>query len=172
MLFKGRRQAGFETLVRAHSGDLYRFAYWLCRDRFAAEDLVQEAYARAWDAWEELREPQAAKSWLFSILRNEFLRQFERKRPPIAEGVEPEDLELPFDPDIPGGLALRQALERLPETYREPLLCQVLGGFSCQEIGHMLGINEAAVMTRLTRARKALRRLVEGNPGLAREEAP
>ena len=64
-----------------------------------------------------------------------------------------------------------QALERLPESYRVPLLCQVLGGFRCQEIAQMLGLNEAAVMTRLTRARKALRLLVEGRADGALEVA-
>ena len=53
---------------------------------------------------------------------------------------------------------MRQALQALPEPYREPLLLQVLGGFSCEEIAKMLNITAGAVMTRLTRARQALRR--------------
>jgi RNA polymerase sigma-70 factor (ECF subfamily) len=55
---------------------------------------------------------------------------------------------------------MREALMRLPPSYAEPLALQVLGGFSCAEIASMLGITEGAVMTRLTRARQALKRVV------------
>ena len=55
---------------------------------------------------------------------------------------------------------MREALLALPESYAEPLALQVLGGFSCAEIAAMLGTTEGATMTRLTRARQALKRLV------------
>lgn len=66
----------FEQMVRAFGADLFRYAYWLCRDRFVAEDLVQDAFARAWKAWQQLREPDSVKAWLISILRNEHARRF------------------------------------------------------------------------------------------------
>ncbi len=59
-------------------------------------------------------------------------------------------------------LEVREALHALPESLRQPLLLQVLGGFSCAEIGALLDISEGAVMTRLTRARQAMRLLVDG----------
>ncbi|MCK7500643.1 MAG: sigma-70 family RNA polymerase sigma factor [Comamonadaceae bacterium] len=65
------RTVAFESMVRAYSRDLYRFAWWLCRDRAQAEDLVQETFARAWKAWHTLRDERAVKGWLFAILRNE-----------------------------------------------------------------------------------------------------
>ena len=68
------KHSGFESLVRAYSSELYRYAYWLCRDRFTAEDLVQETFARAWKSWDDLRDDKAAKSWLYTILRNEHAR--------------------------------------------------------------------------------------------------
>ena len=143
--------------MRAYSADLYRYAWWLCRDRHLAEDIVQETFARAWKSWAELRDVALAKAWLVSILRNEMARSFSRNRPAADIDAVPE-AELPALPSFEGELVTAQIVGLLPETYREPLLLQVLGGFSCAEIAGMLGTSEGAVMTRLTRARQALRR--------------
>ncbi len=142
--------------MRAYGADLYRYAWWLCRDRHLAEDLVQEAFARAWTAWAGLRELSQAKAWLVAILRNEHARGFARKKLDM-ENKEFQESELPGLPSFEAGLETAQIVGLLPETYREPLLLQVLGGFSCAEIAGMLGTTEGAVMTRLTRARQALR---------------
>ena len=152
----GHSQQAFEHTVRAFSADLYRFAYWLCRDRHLSEDLVQETYLRAWKSWGELRDPAQAKAWLFTILRNERFREHGRRRAQPLE--ETPEWALPSIPSFEAGLETGQIVALLPETYREPLLLQVLGGFSCAEIATMLGTTEGAVMTRLTRARQALRR--------------
>ena len=80
-----RRQEKFEILIQGLSTDLYRYAYWLCRDRIQAEELVQETYLRAWKAIDSLRDADSAKSWLFTIFRREYARQFERKRLEIQE---------------------------------------------------------------------------------------
>ena len=142
--------------MRAYSADLYRFAYWLCRDRHAAEDLVQEACLRGWKSWGDLREPAQAKAWLMTIVRNEYARNLSRKRSHTSLD-DVDESQLPSMPSFEGGLEAAQVVAMLPLTYREPLLLQVLGGFSCAEIAGMLGTSEGAVMTRLTRARQALR---------------
>lgn len=145
--------------MRAFSAELYRYAYWLSRDRFTAEDLVQETFTRAWQAWEQLTDEKAVKAWLYSILRNEHARLYERKRLVIDD-----EQDLGEIPDLAGSnphavFEMREAIHALPKTYREPLLLQVLGGFSCSEISKQMAISEGAVMTRLTRARQALRQL-------------
>ncbi len=146
----------FEDLVRQHAADLYRYAFWLARDRQQAEDVVQEALLRAWRGFPRLREHAAAKSWLFSIVRNEHYRLAGRSAP-LAEVI---DLEEIAAPDERPALEMRDALMTLPAAYAEPLALQVLGGFTCAEIAGLLGTTEGAAMTRLTRARQALRRLV------------
>ncbi len=146
----------FEQAVRAYSADLYRFAFWLCRDRHVAEDLVQEACVRAWKSWQELRDLAQAKAWLMTIVRNEHARHHSRKRNETNLD-EVDENQLPSMPSFEGRLETAQVLARLPETYREPLLLQVLGGFTCAEIAGILGTSEGAIMTRLTRARQALR---------------
>ncbi len=142
--------------MRAYGADLYRFAYWLCRDRHAAEDLVQESCLRAWKSWGDLRQPAQAKAWLMTIVRNEYVRGISRKRSETSLD-DLDEGQLPCMPSHEGGLETAQVVAMLPLTYREPLLLQVLGGFSCAEIAGLLGTTEGAVMTRLTRARQALR---------------
>lgn len=142
--------------MRAYSADLYRFAYWLCGDRHAAEDVVQEACLRAWRSWQELRDTAQAKAWLMTIVRNEHARACSRRRNE-APLDEVDEAQLPSVPAFEPGLEVAEIVALLPLVYREPLLLQVLGGFSCAEIAAMLGTSEGAVMTRLTRARQALR---------------
>lgn len=151
-------QSGFEAMVRAYSADLFRFAYWLCRNRWQAQDLVQEAFAAAWKGRESLRDNSVTKAWLFSILRNEHVRVFQRKRLDLVD-VELEDLPIAGGNNELERVELDECLRALPENYREPLLLQVLGGFSGKEIAAMLNISEQNVMTRLTRARQALQKL-------------
>jgi RNA polymerase sigma-70 factor, ECF subfamily len=155
------REEDFERTVRAWGADLYRFAYSLCRERFAAEDLVQEALARAWKGWEGLREPAAMKAWLFTIVRNEHARTFARKRVELVD-ADVYELDLP-DLSAAAGAGPDAMLAALPLAYREPLVLQVLGGFSCREIAGMLETSEGAVMTRLCRARQALRGRIAGS---------
>ncbi len=149
----------FDEAVRAHAPDLFRFAFWLSRDRAQAEDIVQEALLRGWRAYPGLRERSSVKAWLFSIVRREFLRargaseaRFESLEEEVLAAVEARSPLF--------GLEMREALLALPPGYAEPLALQVLGGFSCAEIALELGTTEGAVMTRLTRARQALRRLI------------
>ncbi len=153
------KAGSFEAMVKAYAGDLYRFAYWLCRERGMAEDLVQETYARAWANWQNVRDEKAAKSWLMTILHHEHARLYERKRLDMDER-ELDELMLAVEPTIQSQLEMREALWMLPQGYREPLLLQVLGGFSGVEIGSMLSLSEATVMQRLTRARQAMRKLL------------
>ena len=158
MLFQ-KTQSSFETMVHAHSGDLYRFAYWLCRDRNIAEDLVQETFTRAWANWSDVRDEKAAKGWLLTILHHEHARLFEKKRVEISDD-NLDDLMVAAETDVLGELEMRDALWKLPEGYREPLLLQVLGGFTCAEIANMVKLSETNVMQRLTRARQALRKMM------------
>ena len=122
----------FEDLARQYAADLYRYAFWLARDRSQAEDIVQEALLRGWRAFPRLREQGAAKRWLFSIVRNEYLRALGAASPP-AESL--DGMELADERQDLFGLEMRDALLALPASYAEPLALQVLGGFSCAEIG-------------------------------------
>lgn len=158
-MHNAEKRRKFDDLARALSDDLFRFALWLCRDPALAQDLVQETFLRAWRAMDSLQSPDAAKSWLLTILRREYARTFERKRHPTtdldnvdvaAEGIlgPEEDAEQ---------ITLQRAVVALEEKYREPLLLQVLMGMSIKEIAGQLELSESAVMTRVFRARAKLK---------------
>ena len=157
-MIAGGTDAFYEEAVRLHAGDLFRYAYWLARNRQQAEDIVQEAMLRGWRAFPRLRDRAAVKSWLFSIVRNEFLRLAARDGP-AHESLDAAERDIVDERASPFGMEMRDALMALPPSYAEPLALQVLGGFSCAEIAAMLATTEGAVMTRLTRARQALRRM-------------
>lgn len=166
LLSLGKRRA-FDQVVRAYSGELFRFAFWLCGDRFVAEDLVQESFARAWRRWDQLRDKSAPKPWLLKIVRNEHARLYERKRLDYVDEA-PEDLAIAADHNPLALFELEQVIGNLPLSLREPFLLQSLGGFSCAEIAEQLDTTEGAVMVRLTRARQALRGMM-GEPAGARQ---
>jgi RNA polymerase sigma-70 factor (ECF subfamily) len=148
----------FEALVRAHGAELYRYAYWLARNRQQAEDTLQEALLRAWRAFADVRDECAVRSWLYTIVRNEHYRLAARDAAQ-PQTVDIAELEIADTRSGPFGLEMREAIMALPPTYAEPLALQLIGGFSCAEIALLLATSEGAVMTRLTRARQALRRL-------------
>lgn len=153
------KQQRYESLVAALYQDVFRYAFWLCKSKPLAEDLVQETFLRAWRSLESLQNDKAAKAWLFTILRRENARLYERYRPElvdiegqsIAEKDENEP-ENKMDREL-----LHNAINRLDSDYREPLLLQVIGGFSGKEIAAILDLNNNTVMTRLFRARNKLK---------------
>ena len=146
--------------------DLVRFAHWLSRDRAVAEDIVQESLLRAWRSRDALKEPASARAWLLTIVRREHARLYERKRLELVSLEEVVDT--PAGPRLaePDGdlLTLRNAIMRLPIEYREPLVLQVLGGFSTEEIARELTLSSTAVLTRLFRARNKLRAICGMTP--------
>lgn len=159
------KRTAFDQLVRRLSPDLYRFAYWLSRDEALAQDLVQESFLRAWRSLADLRDDKAAKAWLMTIVRREHARLFERKVPPLDDiaDVVVEDQDTPSAFEMSEIQEMRDAIGRIDDKYREPLLLQLVGGFSCDEIADQLGISAAAVMTQLFRARAKLKALLRGD---------
>ena len=150
----------FESMVKALSADIYRYAFSLTHNRTVAEDLVQETFMRAWRAFDSLRDESKAKSWLMTTVRRENARLYERVQPHF------DDIDLDqvvgakgVDSEI---IALRRALTHLSVKYREVLVLQVLGGYTGSEIAKMVDLPRATVNTRLFRARQQLRKCLEG----------
>jgi RNA polymerase sigma-70 factor (ECF subfamily) len=148
-----------DSAFHALRPELLRFAFWLARDRSIAEDVVQEALLRAWRSRAELKDEAALRSWLLTIVRREHARLYERKRLEMTNLTHTMENDASFSaPDGDGELReLRLAILRLPDAYREPLVMQVFGGFTAEEIGRELAVSTSAVLTRLCRARRKLR---------------
>jgi RNA polymerase sigma-70 factor, ECF subfamily len=167
-----QRRARFQALCQSLRPDLLRFAFWLARDRALAEDVVQETMIRAWKAQDSLLDEGAAKPWFLTIIRREYARSFERKR---FVTVDVEELIAKEEPMLAAAddqelTELRAAIFKLPGEYREPLVMQVLMGYSTAEIAAELGLSNAAVLTRLFRARKQLRVMCGEDTSLDPEE--
>ena len=160
--------AHFDQVVRAYSSELFQYASWLTRDRHRAEDILQEAFTRAWKSWDQVNDESGRRSWLYTIVRNEFLRDTGRSSARREEPEDDEPVDVPDGIDFTIGVELRDMLARLPEKYLEPLLLQNLVGMSCEEIGAVMGLTAGATMTRLTRARLALHDLMQGSVAEAR----
>lgn len=160
------KQVRYEALVKALHGDLYRYAYWLTHEKQVAEDLVQETFLRAWRALDSLKDEKAAKSWLITILRRENARRFERKRFDMSEYEEASimDTQSTTTEQVIENQWLRDKIAQLPAEYSEPLVLQVLGGYSGEDIAKMLNLNKNTVMTRLFRARNQLKDALEKEP--------
>jgi len=161
------RQRRFDALARRYADDLFRFAVWLCGDATLANDLVQETFMRAWKALDSLKEVDAAKGWLITILRREHARTFERKvllTQDIDDVVVSEDKELTPEDRAERNM-LRQAMLELETKYREPLVLQVVMGMSIVEIAEQLDLTESAVMTRVFRAREKLKARLKPDDG-------
>ena len=156
---EGQRRRRFDKLVAVFHQDMYRYAAWLSRDRSIAEDVVQEALLRAWKSLDALRDDSAAKQWLLTIVRRENARYFERRR---LETVDIDNLtasQAAMLAEAPNEelTDLRAAIFELDDDYREPLVLQVLMGYSTDEIANMMGLKQGAVLTRLHRARNKLK---------------
>lgn len=155
------KQNRYEALVRALHADVYRYALWLIKDKTIAEDVVQETFLRAWKSLDSLKDENAAKAWLITILRRENARRFERKQ---LDTVDIDELSI-IDPvetseENIGQREIRRAIASLSEEYREPLTLQIIMGFSGDEIAEQLNLNKNTVMTRLFRARNQLKEIL------------
>jgi len=157
------RTGRFDRLVGVLHKDMYRYAVWLSRDPSIAEEVVQEALLRAWKSLDALREDEAARQWVITIVRRENARYFERKRLETVDidNLTPAQAGMMVAGDDSELNELREAIYKLEDDYREPLVLQVLMGHSTREIAAVMGIKPGAVLTRLHRARHKLKAVVE-----------
>ena len=165
----GRRDAGarssktdgerFRTLILPHLDAAYGFARYLTRDASLAEDVVQDAFLRAFRAFDGFRGGDA-RAWLFAIVRSCFLSSV-RSRPAWTSQAMPEPASEEEDPEaamIRQGEAqsVRGAIAALPEPFRETLVLRELEDLSHRQIAEVSGVPVGTVMSRLARARQML----------------
>jgi RNA polymerase sigma factor (sigma-70 family) len=147
----------FEEIVSCYYESLYRFAYSLTQREADACDLTQAAFQQLGAKAHQLRDAAKTKSWLFTTLYRAFIDAH------VEAGT--VDDELPaVEPDAPGRIdaaAAREALLRIDEIFRAPLVLFHLEDHSYAEIAEILGIPTGTVMSRLSRGRVLLRELLE-----------
>ncbi|MFY9683323.1 MAG: sigma-70 family RNA polymerase sigma factor [Candidatus Sulfotelmatobacter sp.] len=165
----------FEELAMPLFGQLYNFANWLTQNREEAEDLVQETYAKALKGFASFQSGTNFRAWIYRILRNSFLTSRTGLKATMTVPLDPEENgpELAVERDTPETILfersdrelLQRAIDELPVYFREILLLCDVEEMSYQEIAATLGIPIGTVMSRLYRARRALRETVRKMQG-------
>jgi RNA polymerase sigma-70 factor (ECF subfamily) len=166
--------ATFEELAMPLFDQLYNFAHWLTEDRSEAEDLVQETYTKALRGFASFQPGTNFRAWIYRILRNTFVTsrtglkatatvplQDEGGVESVSTTANPETIFI----DRAQEEMLQQAINELPVHFREILLLCETEEMSYQEIAETLSIPVGTVMSRLSRARKALREILHKKIG-------
>jgi RNA polymerase sigma-70 factor, ECF subfamily len=171
-----KHMPNFEELLLPHLNAAHNLARWLTRNTQDAEDVVQEAYLRAFRFSGGFRGGNA-RTWLLKIVRNTCYTWLHQNRAqqvtdPFDEQVHTEAAESQ-DPETlllrkAEGQLLNQALEELPTVFREVLVLLEIEGLSYKEIAEVLGIPIGTVMSRLARARHRLREFLSRDPSSAK----
>ena len=164
----GDRDA-FAQLLKRYWDRLYRWLYHLTRDRHAAEDLTQETFLKALGAMHSFRPGTNFRAWIYRILRNSFLSSRTGLKTTVVLDEEDQETISAAGGSTPESLVIAQsnretvqsALAELPVPFREILLLCEVEEMSYQEIAQTLAIPTGTVMSRLSRARKALRELLQ-----------
>lgn len=146
--------------VDSHLPDLRRYALALTRRGEDAEDLVQEALARAYDRRASFRVGSALKPWLMTILRHAFIDGLRARsiRQKNEAAMEPASaVMLPNQEDAVRLAQVRRAFLQLPDEQREALHLIAIEGLTYPEAARILGIPEGTVLSRVSRARNTLR---------------
>jgi len=169
----GQPLAGFEELAMPLFDSLYNFARWLAHNSNDAEDLVQETYLKALRSFGSFQPGTNFRAWIFQILRNTFLSSCSKleRRMTVAMDSEEDGPELAVENVTPETILMnrsnsqlvQRAIDDLPVHYRETLLLCEVEEMSYQEIAEILSIPIGTVMSRLARARKAVRETVHRN---------
>ncbi len=166
--------ADFERQMLPHLDAAYRLALWLVRDAATAEDVVQDAFLRAFKAWDRFV-PGNARAWLFVIVRRQAYSGLKRTRGWVdiddETALSPADAAtLSYGETQESGMirtqsadALRAALEALPVAYREVILLKDIEDMPYKTIATILDIPIGTVMSRLARGRELLRARLSGD---------
>lgn len=172
---KEREGASFEELAMPLFDRLFNFAYWLTQNRDEAEDLVQETYVKALKGFSSFQQGTNFRAWMYRILRNTFLtsRTGLSATMTVPLDAENEEAIAPAAPGNPETIFLgradqelvQSAIQELSLNFREILLLCEVEEMSYQEIAEALGIPIGTVMSRLSRARGALREILRQKLG-------
>jgi RNA polymerase sigma-70 factor (ECF subfamily) len=178
----------FDSLYRDHYADVHRFVFHLVQDTSLADELTQDAFLKAYQAWDSFRSDAPARIWLFRIARNvcfDYLRSPRSRDIPsldaaAARGLDPIVVPVGREPAPSVEHSARRAemsecvqgfVLSLPETMRTPLILHDVEGLTNREIADILGSTLEAAKMRLHRARSRLRRMMDERCDLFHDES-
>ncbi|AZO38988.1 RNA polymerase sigma factor [Mesorhizobium sp. M2A.F.Ca.ET.037.01.1.1] len=164
------------AIIKTHNQRLYRIARGVVRNDAEAEDIVQEAYMRAFASLGAFRGEASLSTWLSRIVINEALGRLRKRKRMVAMPEIPEARVIPFplnpSDDPERTMAQRQILglveratDSLPDVYRSVFVARVIEGLSIVETADLLGVRPETVKTRLHRARALVRKALDDEIG-------
>ncbi|RWF41506.1 MAG: RNA polymerase sigma factor [Mesorhizobium sp.] len=171
-----READAFRLIIKTHNQRLYRIARGVVRNDAEAEDIVQEAYVRAFASLAAFRGDASLSTWLSRIVINEALGRLRKRKRTVAMPENPDAQIIPFplnaSDDPERTMAQRQILalveratDSLPDVYRSVFIARVIEGFSMDETADLLGVKPETVKTRLHRARALVRKALDDEIG-------
>ncbi len=159
-------------LVRDHDAWVRSAIYAVTARSELVDDLVQQIWTRVWERLDTLENPEQFRAWLYSVARNTALDGSMADKRRRSRFTPLDDHAAPLDRRQPGPLAavargelqatLVGAVQSLPALYREPFVLRHLEDWNYAEIGQVLGLSVETVETRLVRARRLLREMLQG----------
>ncbi len=179
---RARDEAAVRAIMQSNNRRLYRLARGILRNDSEAEDVVQEAYVRAFTHLNDFRGESSLSTWLSRITMNEALGRLRRERPsvelstlPESPALEAQIIQFPLssvsaDPEKSMAqreiqLVVERAIDELPEAFRIVFITRVIEGMNVEETAEILKLKPETVKTRLHRARAMLRDNVEKKIG-------
>ena len=159
-----RKKERLCSLMEQYEKDLLRMCCVYLRDASMAEDAVQESFLKAYKAMDSFRGESHEKTWLYSIAMN-VCRDMRRTAwfRYVDRRIDFDQLPLSVKPASDVSITLMSEVMRLPDKYMEVVWLYYYEDMNLREIGQLLGISAAAVSTRLDRARRKLRSVLEGD---------
>lgn len=150
--------------ILEHIPRLRRYARALLGDRYAADDLVQDTLERAWNKFHLWRPGSDLRAWMFAIMHNVFVNQVRSKRNDMEKTMEelPDVAVRATQSDSLEIADVERALRALPDEQREVLLLVAIEEMTYEQASRALDIPIGTVMSRLSRARERMRRLIAG----------
>jgi RNA polymerase sigma-70 factor (ECF subfamily) len=170
------RRDEFERVAMPHTESLLRAALSISRDRAGAEDIVQETLLRAWRAFDQFERGTNCKAWLFRILLNISSKQRRKIQAmpstlTLDENESQRVIPFPVAPPHFAAMEILSALDMLSKEHRIVLILTVVEGFTCKEIAGISALPIGTVMSRLSRARAELRKILGYSQSRARSLA-
>lgn len=162
---RDKRLHKIQQLMVEQIPSLRRYARALFGNRSQADDLVQDTLERAWAKRDRWRMGTNLRAWLFTIMHHLFINQIRRERLLVSYDESMETVAATHEEtDMVEMRELRNAIASLPDDYREVLLLVAVEQLRYEEVAEILKIPIGTVMSRLSRARKQLRRIMTGEP--------
>jgi RNA polymerase sigma-70 factor, ECF subfamily len=144
----------FSLIYETYHQDVFRLLYFMSGNKEVSEDLLQNSFIKAFKNFQQLKQRDKFKSWIFQIARNQYLDYL--KSADVSKKIDGVEVELSQNAQAETVIELNQILNNLSPEHREVLILTEMEGMTAAEVSEITGLSESAVKSRLLRARKEI----------------